>query len=653
MEGLYLELAYRGACLCIKALRNGLHYPKDAERLVLKLEMERFRLKIWGENSGLTAAGGGPASLSARLLSVSDVLARYLDSISSLLKDADVLRDRYGLTETKARPTSSARVKALLDKMQKSILSSRVVDEEEAEAEEEGEGEDEDEGENIVTSQSDVAMGGLDIERKTAPSSGGFKRFRWAVRDLSKFEGLIDDLAGRISQLSQLLSESQQLKTREDNERVNIVLVDSVDNQQTLDFLLEAVRTAPRTSSTRFRVESKAISADLCWSCSPRVLPYASSSSSSLLQPSLSDFLLPDGYSSMKRFVTNKVNNNNNNNNNNPGSDKEIVYLFERKDFDPNISHKDKDRLVSRLRLLVMLLSKPKTAAFRTPLAEGCINDDSHFCWWMVFRLPSPRKKEEAIASAEPAPLSLSSLLQPKSRFRPPLEERYELASRLCTTLFELYSGSWLHKGIRSDNVLFSLQPTTSSVATPQSSSSDVLKSMLLCGFDYSRQESEWSTIDKSRSSTDLTAALYRHPRYQGDAAEGYKMQYDVYSLGLVLVEIALWMPLTSFLDAKPVGGKSSSSSSDGPYKLSPDMSVFHEPHAKLLKKRVVSRVESEFRFRVGNCYYETTMFCLGFADRTLRSEGGDMTPHPSLEFYNAVVVPLSRLAQGVRQVNN
>ncbi|RDA93508.1 hypothetical protein CP533_3963 [Ophiocordyceps camponoti-saundersi (nom. inval.)] len=604
MEGLYVELAYRGACLCIKALRNGLHYPKDAERLVLKLEMERFRLKIWGENSGLTPPEGGPASLSPRLLSISEILARSLDGISSLFQDADVLRDRYGLSETKAHPTSSARVKALLDKMQKSMASSRGD-------------EDDDDGDDDVTTHVDDAIGGLDLESKKAPSSGGMKRFRWAVRDLHKFETLIDDLSGRISQLSQLLSESQQLKTEQDNERVNIVLVDSVDNKQTLDFLLEVVRSAPRTSSTRFRIESMAISADVAWSSSPS-LPYSSS-----LQPGLSDFLLPDGYSSMKRFVTSKLDSSESD-----PHDKDVGYLFERKDFDPNINHDDKERLVARLQLLVMLLSKPKTTAFRTPIAEGCINDDSRFCWWMVYRLPSPPKAAN--------PLSLSSLLQPKTKFRPPLEQRYKLASRLCTTLFELYSSSWLHKGIRSDNILFSLHPDKSVQV------SDVLESMLLCGFDYSRQESEWSTIDRSRASTDVAAALYRHPRYQGEAAEGYKLQYDVYSLGLVLVEIALWMPLSSFLEAKPVAGKSNSEG----IRLWPEMSVFYEPHATLLKKRVMSRVEAEFGFRVGTAYYESVKFCLEFADRTMASEGGGFAPHPSLEFYNAVVVPLSRLAR-------
>ncbi|PHH93307.1 hypothetical protein CDD83_8006 [Cordyceps sp. RAO-2017] len=612
-SGIYVEIAYRGACYAVNTLRNGLHYSDDAERLVLNLEMERFRLLIWGENSGLTPAGGGQPSLPGRLLSISDVLSRYLDGISSLLQDADVLRDRYGLAETDAQPTSSARVKALLQRMQRTIPSSGF-----------------DSGGGKV--RLDRAIGELDLGKTKAPSPSSASRlFRWAVRDLAKFNGLVVDLAGRITKLSQLLTESQQLKAQEDNERVNIMLVDGAADQSTLDFLMAAVKTAPPASSTRFRVESKAISSDLAWA-SPDV-PYTSS-----LQPtcSLSQFILLEAHTDMKRFVTMKRE-----------ADPKAVYLFERKDFDRNISHADKAKLMARIQRLVLLLSKPKTPAFRTPAAEGCISDPSRSCWWMVFRLPVlPSPVVTAPQLSSPEPVSLLSLLQPKARFRPPLEERYALASRLCTTLIELYSSSWLHKGIRSDNVLFAVQPTP---PTPAQTST-ILQSMVLCGFDYSRQETEQSTIDRSRSSGDVSTALYRHPCYQGEAAEGYKIQYDIYSLGLVLVEIALWMPLSSFLEGKPVGGaqKSGTSSARDSVKLSPDMTVFHEPHAAALKKRVMNRVESEFRFRVGQFYYEATKFCLEFADRKvpINKDAYSFVAHPSLAFYNAVVIPLSRLVK-------
>jgi len=48
---------------------------------------------------------------------------------------------------------------------------------------------------------------------------------------------------------------------------------------------------------------------------------------------------------------------------------------------------------------------------------------------------------------------------------------------------------------------------------------------------------------------------LYRHPRVQGTgnretaSAGGFKKSYDLYSLGVVLLEIAYWKPLTKYLE--------------------------------------------------------------------------------------------------------
>ncbi|PHH72208.1 hypothetical protein CDD80_4686 [Ophiocordyceps camponoti-rufipedis] len=585
--GLYVHLAYHSACLCITTLRNSLHYARDADRLNLGLEIERYRLQVWGENMGLKPANENSApKLPPRLDLISDILARQLDGIAALLRDADVLRERYGLVVTENKATGSERVRALLERMQRCIPRLEGHD---------GGGD------------------GVGLEtRRLARTTSAPLRLRWAVRDVEKFQKLLDDLSSRISQLNQLLTETQQRETEREWERFLIRLVDSVHDKQTLDLVLQ---TAPPTSSTRFRAECKAISADVPWSSAP---------STPIQQISISEFILPDAYDSMKRFVAGK-------------REPEGSWLFERKDFDRDIGQDDKRRLVGRLQLLVLMLAKKKTAAFRTPLAEGCINDGSHFCWWMVYRLST----SQLVPPPEPKPLSLLHLLQPKTKFQPALELRYKLASRLCTTLFELYSSSWLHKGVRSANVLFTVSSLTQM--------SRVLESMVLCGFDYSRQESEQSTIDRARLVADVETALYRHPRYQGDAAEGYKLAYDIYSLGLVLVEIALWKPLSSFLEGKPIGKSSASAS-----QLAPNMTIFHEAEATMLKKRVMNRVESEFRFRVGSAYYQATKYCLELADRETAAEGDVFAAHPSLEFYDAVVVPLASLAdsQGVKGVD-
>jgi hypothetical protein len=145
------------------------------------------------------------------------------------------------------------------------------------------------------------------------------------------------------------------------------------------------------------------------------------------------------------------------------------------------------------------------------------------------------------------------------------------------------------------------------------------------------------------------------------------------------LVEIALWMPLASFLDATPVrkqrhdggggggggggaatrdlmaalqlGASQVNSSGGSVVELSGQMKAFHEPHAMELKKRVQGRVEAELAFRVGSPFYRAVKFCLEFADRNKLVDAaavddpGEVGVHPAMEFYDNVVVPLAGLA--------
>jgi hypothetical protein len=190
-----------------------------------------------------------------------------------------------------------------------------------------------------------------------------------------------------------------------------------------------------------------------------------------------------------------------------------------------------------------------------------------------------------------------------------------------------------------------------------------ILSKPLVCGFDYTRHESEWATIDKASLAGEVGAAMSRFPAYQGDAAEGYRVGYDVYSVGLVLVEIALWMPLESLLKGKKAAGSDGDGSGGAgewrglqlgvPVKapaveLSAVMKEFYKPHAEELRKRVVARVESELAFRVGSPFCRAVQFCLEFADKRGEVSGtvdvGEVGVHPAMEFYNNVVVPLAAL---------
>jgi hypothetical protein len=225
------------------------------------------------------------------------------------------------------------------------------------------------------------------------------------------------------------------------------------------------------------------------------------------------------------------------------------------------------------------------------------------------------------------------------SKLKPPLEQRLRLASDLARTFSDLYSSGWLHKGIRSDNIVF---PQLYSKEEKNSLSNfRDLSSPLLIGFNYSRQESEEQTINKSKLINDSETSIFRHPAYQGEAAQGYKIHYDIYSFGLVLVEIALWVPLMSFLDA--VGNKSSKS--EFSVSLSSKMTHFHRTEALELQRRVYSRADRELSFRVGEKYYEAVKWCLKFAD-TPTDASHEENWHPALELYNKVVIPLEDVAK-------
>jgi hypothetical protein len=310
------------------------------------------------------------------------------------------------------------------------------------------------------------------------------------------------------------------------------------------------------------------------------------------------------------------------------------LYLLEKKPFDPDIPHNLKAILFSRVQRLIMLLNSTKTPSFRTPKAIGYIHDPANFCWWLVFDFPMPFDPFPKSLPAEP--LTLAYLLEPSTKFKPPLEQRLQLANSLCTTLSDLYSSGWLHKSLRSANIVF-----PAAVLSKSSISDRLICEPLVSGFEYSRQESEAQTIDRARSSADVAAAIYRHAAYQGEAAQGYRIQFDVYSLGLMLVEVALWVPLRSFLDAKDPSGNGAAA---GTVKLSSSMKRFHRDEAVVLMKRVLNRLDKEFPFRVGTVYYHAVRWCLTLADQPATGDDEDL-PRPALEFYNNVVAPLNRLS--------
>ena len=180
---------------------------------------------------------------------------------------------------------------------------------------------------------------------------------------------------------------------------------------------------------------------------------------------------------------------------------------------------------------LAILLRTSKPDEFCTPVCLGYSilqRDETSLCPALIFKCPADFDFEN----------------QPRALFRafttyekPSLPQRVMLAHKLAQGLLYLHSVNWLHKALRSSNILF-FAPSTSDLN---------IRSPIITGFDNSRRSRFNETTNEVPRAGHME--VYRHPDTQrGGLMLPYRKTFDIYSLGLVLAEIALWRPLVSIM---------------------------------------------------------------------------------------------------------
>ena len=136
----------------------------------------------------------------------------------------------------------------------------------------------------------------------------------------------------------------------------------------------------------------------------------------------------------------------------------------------------------------------------------------------------------------------------------PILGHRIALAVTLVKCLIELHSTSWFHKSFRSSNVLFFNSVESGGVEPPRFPN---ITQPWIVGFGLARPNSkaEFSDVVMPEHGADM---MYMHPDYLQSEAMGhmqpptvtkldrqrFEADYDMYSLGCVLLEIGLWRRL-------------------------------------------------------------------------------------------------------------
>jgi hypothetical protein len=564
-----------------ETLDDTVGFDADSEDVAIRLETVKARLGIWAAKTGLAQG-----ELSEALVPFEELIARTLKRVRDLMVEVEKEGAKYGLV---ARPKDNEEVEERKSKaivqMRRSLVS--IV------------------GTKVKTSvAAQIEKEATAAQRSENNATKASRRVLWAIRDKKRFEAFVESLERHVKSLQMFVDEGERKEIQQEGTRLALDIIQSLSEPNAL-FQIQHASSWDQDFS---QVDVYALAQ---WKAIKLQKAPVTGGGGGDGGGQAEDWSLV-GSTAEDRCKTRFLKRGQ--------SDPEAAYLFEKKEYDPNIPERLKDALKESVRQLVALLGGSGAKRhLHTLQALGCVDDPDYHCWWLVFSFPlNPLEVGNLVASE---PLSLRTLFS--LPFKPPLEARYLLAKRLVDTFARLYGGDWMHKGINSTNILF--PQTHSSTSAPMF---PALQKALVQGFNYSRQLTQSQTIDRGKVLNNLEAALYRHPNYQGEAASGYEIHYDIYSLGLVLFEIAVWGPLTDFLKASRTEKAQAQAVA-----LWPGMDRFHNAEALELKRRVMIRVKYELAYRVGTKYHDVVTWCLGLK-----------WPVQAVDFYDKVAIPLDEL---------
>jgi hypothetical protein len=221
-------------------------------------------------------------------------------------------------------------------------------------------------------------------------------------------------------------------------------------------------------------------------------------------------------------------------------------------------------------------------------------------------------------------PRSLRDLLTDRTvKQLHPLNHRFRLANHLAASVLYVHSGQFVHKCIKPENILI----MTKAAAPPTERFPHVLGWPFLVGFDRCRPASAHSG---RYGEINLEDSLYQHPTRWGVAAEeAFAMQHDIYSLGVVLLEIGLWRPLVWYNELR------------GAYEYSDlftnisetrEITTTRTQKPAEIKQRLINIAKEDLPSLVGETYSKVVLSCLEIHDDGMirnenfgRSEDGDV----------------------------
>ncbi|RDW60751.1 hypothetical protein BP6252_12134 [Coleophoma cylindrospora] len=228
---------------------------------------------------------------------------------------------------------------------------------------------------------------------------------------------------------------------------------------------------------------------------------------------------------------------------------------------------------------------------------SGFFLDDKQPRFGLLFDVPSVRSLHKSNVHESMKAVSLAEFLKTSSKDqRPPLGDRFRLAFILARSIAEFHKVGWLHKNLSSYNVLFFYAPPSSvTIGHPY-----------LVGFSHSRL-GDRTQFTEGPLEGDRDYQDYQHPEYLANK-QRYRMEFDYYSLGIILMEIAAWKHISKLTNDDVWKTKTPANFSAG------------------LIKEVKEDLRVRFRHTMGDCYCDAMERCMT-GDFGISKDGTHNTP--------------------------
>lgn len=212
------------------------------------------------------------------------------------------------------------------------------------------------------------------------------------------------------------------------------------------------------------------------------------------------------------------------------GSEKQI--LIEWLEYDGSWADR-KDELIQRVQDIASFRA-PSSASHAFPVltSAGYYHDVVKHSFGIVYYFP-PRQPKPSLSIPDiEKPRNLRDIiLKTRSRIqRPSLDQVFDTALKLINVVLTMHKASWLHKNISSYNIIF-FPDRFSSIA-------EAMTEPYFIGFNYSRLNLESAFTQGPSKQLE-----YQHPEYLS-GPKRFRQEYEYYSVGLVLLELSLWLPL-------------------------------------------------------------------------------------------------------------